>query len=867
MPRLSKRSASDLAEMRACGDEGDPSERSVVQFATRMMYIGESGVQWPIVVMRIGCLETSCSVTYCTEADEFEGIKYEAIHKTKLEFAPGESFKTIHLQLRENASYDNVIEAQLFLDDPERCTLGMELHRMRVKIIDDDVFPDNKFKEQLEKDHTTDSWRSGQDFAMVMAFAKMAFLATMPGSLKAVLADQITNLIYISTLAINKALITTLAASVSEEISRGWQVLLAYALCLTLPFLIEHYLSYRRQFWQIGGGARKLLLHGLMEKYMYYQESTRDLIDLSEFKLTFSEDAFHLVDKGFMQLFALVADISRIVMVCLFVVVLACLEYANSGDTFIFFALVPMLAVPPVMVFYVRMRWKRAEDVREDVLDAKLSLLDFMNTSVEHICMITSFLARPLVMAQCNDRIEVLNQHLVIDGSRNANDMAFFSYVDKVLQFLIVFFGGLSVVYSGVDLGTFTAALSAFMGSSALYRKVYTCLKVIESSYPCCWHVVEYMNNPTDLPHRQVLGHRVMEEFQARLRDLAARACPGQGQPVDMVDITVENVKFCYSGASSPIDWGTQGMSMRIGQGQLVAITGAPVFGSKTLTRLLAGELLPTEGHVFVPPHLRVLRVAIRPVLWDGPLAMNLFWGLMPQQGYTGLMRLEGYRKLPDGEIQRGLQICRRLDVPEHLIQKIQDDVCGSPGDAAADASEAKQNSELLLASIPASARCKIQLACALICDPAVLVLDRPFQSLTVADASRVMECLREYVDRKGLERDEAHLRGRRPRTCILTSNSSMLLAGADEVFNVGEDHTIQVTSNTENLLGEAGKMIQNEEEHVVRCKSLSRQKSATLMPRSNSRAEIVLLDSPRPEPESGTPCDDAPTLDDSPTI
>jgi hypothetical protein len=356
MGRQSAQSIDTLGKMRANDDEGDPRELSVVQFATHLMYTGESEEQQPMIVMRIGRLDTSCSVTYCTAADEFAGKKYDVIEKTKLEFRAGESSKTIHLQVRENASYDNVVEARVLLDDPENCTLGVDLHMMRMKIIDNDVFPDNKFYDQIQSDYTTDSWRKGNDFPMMVSFVKMAGLLTMPGSWKILLADQVDNLIYISSLAINKAVITTLANSADSRrrndgqrrMDHGVPLLLSYGLALSLPYVITHYLAYRRQFWKVSGGARKLLLNGLMQKYLYYQESARDLVDTSEFKLTFSEDAFLLVDRGFMQFFHLAGHVGRIVMVFLFVIVLAFLELLN-GDPFLFLALVPMLAVPPVM--------------------------------------------------------------------------------------------------------------------------------------------------------------------------------------------------------------------------------------------------------------------------------------------------------------------------------------------------------------------------------------------------------------------------------------------------------------------------------------------------------------------------------------
>lgn len=620
MGRLSAQSLDTIANMRANGDEGDHRERSIVQFATHLMYTGESEEQQPMIVMRIGCLDTTCSVTYCTEADELAGIKYDAIEKTKLEFVPGESTKIIYLQVRENASYDNVVEAKILLDNPENCTLGVDLHMMRVKIIDNDVFPDNKFYDQIQSDFTTDKWRKGNDWPMMVAFVKMTGVLTMPGSWKILLADQVNNLIYISSLAINKAVITTLAKSADRRMNDGERrmdhgvpLLLSYGLGLSLPYVITHYLAYRRQFWKVSGGARKLLLNGLMQKFLYYQEAARDLVDTSEFKLTFSEDAFLLVERGFMQFFVLAGYVGRIVMLFLFVIVLAFLEF-SSGDPYLFFALVPMLAVPPVMVFYVTKRARKSEKVREKVLNAKVSLVHHMNVCVEHTGMISSFFARPLIMGQCQDRIALLNQRMVIDGARSANDLAFFGYVEKMVEFLVVFVGGMGVLFFDLELGSFTAVLSALLGSTALYRLVYVCFHEIHAAYPSCWKVVEYMNYPTDLSRRQELGYRNANEFKRRLQRLVEETTPEEGEPVDNMEITLENVRFCYDG--KPI---IKNLSMTIRQGQLVAITGPPSIGCKTLMRLLAGELLPDSGDLFVPPHLSALRVAIKPILGTGP--------------------------------------------------------------------------------------------------------------------------------------------------------------------------------------------------------------------------------------------------------
>jgi ABC-type multidrug transport system ATPase subunit len=294
------------------------------------------------------------------------------------------------------------------------------------------------------------------------------------------------------------------------------------------------------------------------------------------------------------------------------------------------------------------------------------------------------------------------------------------------------------------------------------------------------------------------------------------------------MEITFENVRFCYDDGKPVIS----GLSMTIGQGQLVAITGPPSSGTKTLTRLLAGELLPDSGNLFVPTHLRLLRVAIKPILWDGPLALSVFYGLLGTHQCT---RLEDYRNLQAAEIERGLRICRRLNIPEHLVNEIRDDITGAADEHEVDRHQSELKNHKVVSSIPASSRTKIQIACALISDPPILVLDKPLQSLTIADASRVMECLREFVDNRGLEKNTVHQYGRRPRTCIITSSSPMLLAAADEVLTISEDGSVKPNFDTEALMGETEKLIHDKEADVVRGKSFAR----------HTRENSVQFDSP----------------------
>ena len=66
-----------------------------------------------------------------------------------LEFAPGEVSKPLRVPIIADDAFDTTLEFVMRLKDTEGADLGKYLHRCRVKIVDDDAFPTNKYQEQL----------------------------------------------------------------------------------------------------------------------------------------------------------------------------------------------------------------------------------------------------------------------------------------------------------------------------------------------------------------------------------------------------------------------------------------------------------------------------------------------------------------------------------------------------------------------------------------------------------------------------------------------------------------------------------------------------------------------------------------------
>ncbi|NYV73923.1 ABC transporter ATP-binding protein [Streptomyces sp. UH6] len=70
----------------------------------------------------------------------------------------------------------------------------------------------------------------------------------------------------------------------------------------------------------------------------------------------------------------------------------------------------------------------------------------------------------------------------------------------------------------------------------------------------------------------------------------------GTPLPTPAVEVRTEEVSFTYPGAADP---SLQGVSVTVPRGKVTALVGANGSGKTTLTKVLAGLLLPSEGHVW----------------------------------------------------------------------------------------------------------------------------------------------------------------------------------------------------------------------------------------------------------------------------
>ena len=119
-----------------------------MQFSSMIYYAAEEGGELIIDIVRLGPSDEESSVAYSTEPSEHGGRKFVAT-KGIASFAPGETIVYIPVKIIDDHRFESTVEFRMKLSAPEKCELGLYLHQCRVKIIDDDIFPSNKYAADL----------------------------------------------------------------------------------------------------------------------------------------------------------------------------------------------------------------------------------------------------------------------------------------------------------------------------------------------------------------------------------------------------------------------------------------------------------------------------------------------------------------------------------------------------------------------------------------------------------------------------------------------------------------------------------------------------------------------------------------------
>ena len=165
-----------------------------------------------------------------------------------VEFQDGETIKDIAIKVIPSTTFAGTLEFGMYIneDNPENAKVGKFLHTATIKIIDQDVFPDESLRDSV----TGGSMEKIEEISpglLIYHFVGLCFKVTFAGSVKLVLANQYHNLKAILDIFVLLLVTETLTSTKPDATKIAELVLLA--MLWGLPFLGVHFLSYRRQFW------------------------------------------------------------------------------------------------------------------------------------------------------------------------------------------------------------------------------------------------------------------------------------------------------------------------------------------------------------------------------------------------------------------------------------------------------------------------------------------------------------------------------------------------------------------------------------------------------------------------------------------
>eukprot|EP00929_Paragymnodinium_shiwhaense_P080066 TRINITY_DN41736_c0_g3_i1.p1 TRINITY_DN41736_c0_g3~~TRINITY_DN41736_c0_g3_i1.p1 ORF type:complete len:839 (-),score=198.66 TRINITY_DN41736_c0_g3_i1:298-2814(-) len=771
--------------------------RCLVQFATDIHFISEGRCDrgpTPIRVMRIGDLEEDCSVEWRVEDGPHAGKKYHLAGGT-LKFKAGQKLQTVHVQIIGDENFDTMVEFALTLDKPKGCVCGEYLSRTRVKIVDDDSFPSNKFQEDLQNDWTCLTWRDDQDWPMFFEYFKFNYRQN-PGSKKKLLADQVDNFIFVIWLYVNKELVNYLASAYTqvkdaqaakaagdaatyialggEEVHFGPIVFMA--LVLFLPYAVMYYLDYRANFWGVGGGSRKLLQENLLRKYLVADECTRCTTTKAEVLKCMTLDAPELVKDGYIQALLAIGGFGRFVFLLMFQMYLCGKAQHEKPESawVMWIAMTPPLVVPIIILIFLRKRnakTKKGLFSEEEIY--KLFLTE-LTDNIGNFRSVADYYQRPLIVQKVSEEIVHSNKSMVFNAAVKCNNLAALEWMSKIVEVTWVLFGGWQVTQASVDIGTFLATLSIFKANFAQIGKMYNQFLTVQCSFSKMWNVVKYMNFPTDLAHRMQIDATRHGRTEALLDE--------EKTDFDTMKIMLRDVTYNYPPSAkvpeAPLQSAVQGLELSFDQGSLVAVLGTCHSGRSTLLRLIGGVLLPTEGDVFIPSHLRVLHVDKEVQVFDESIAFNVFFGKLDGRN------IKKPKELPKDVLERGWKVCEMLRFPPAMMAKARDLEADEDG---------------FHMTLSSSERKRIHLARAFIYNPEFMIVNTPTNGFDKMTSESILDCLREVVDKRGLadDRHSSDVRTR-PRTCIFTTGHQDEAMRADFVLTMGE----QAKRGRNSLLG-----------------------------------------------------------------
>mmetsp|Transcript_81734 Transcript_81734/g.212604 ORF Transcript_81734/g.212604 Transcript_81734/m.212604 type:complete len:952 (-) Transcript_81734:218-3073(-) len=742
-----------------------PGESATLQFSCIKYLCAEEETSVTLEVLRINSQGRSQARFRTKDGTARAGQNYEATSGL-LVFEPGESRKSIDIKLIDDETYSGVLEFHVLLESEGlvNATLSSHLSVARVQRIDDDVFPNNRFRQQIHEGKVTQL----QSIQLLVDYFKLQFANPVirRGTIKMAICAQLKNVIGIVKLAgncylLDRVLIPSSSDKAKDLVLDQHLTLVLLILSGFLPVAFSHVVDYLKQYWRVSSTARMCLSSALANAFMNYNHETRLTIQSGDLVTAITGDVETLVKVGCMNMLVFADQLGKIFL-CLAFQLGAHYHYDLQWG---YVTLLLMAIFPVVMAATILARLRITTTALSSSLMRHQDLVKHVECMVKHFRLYADFNRRYRCVDTHEENISALSLALRDVSVILENDRYLMKWLTHIVVSFYILFGGLDVVNGSMPPGVFITCLNVFVKVGSHWAAIYaTGLQAVYGS-PSLERIFRFMNLPSDSRQRMRLSRGQRKSCFDYVDHLESASSSSGACSLDLVPIHLANLSVSLRAV------GMQQVrrettiafdKLQIDQGHLVALVGRSGEGKSTLLRLLGGAQLPSgekdlSSQFVIPTHARVLHVTSEPMFVQRGLYENLVFGVPPGH--------------PDGRMERVKEICELVGLPSKVVAGISE--------------EGSQQDYTTMESLSASEKRMVVVARALIANPEILCIHDPTLGVNAGAAEVIMRQLREMVLNRGIALHEGAWASRRPRTCIFSSTRSLCISYAHEVYMV----------------------------------------------------------------------------------
>jgi len=770
--------------------------KDIVQFNSFIYYADELEEVFKVDIIRLGSMIGRVAVKYSTEdKSAIAGEQYGTVSGVAV-FEDGEYTQTIDIPIYDDGVWSSSKEFKVNLTNAQNCRLGLYLHHARVKILNAEMFPSDDFKEELEGNGKVDlhgNIKGISNWQLFFEYCKLNYqcAGVRFSTLLVMVFDQLSGFLLFTTLYVGVYIVDTIFAKGASSQQRlalpdRYHTAVLIACWYVIPHVILLVWEALKVYIDIKGASREFLQMSMMRTTMDYSHNSRMKVSSGDINVAMVVNA-ETVATGYVAALSIVGILGRIFSIQMFIIWFQPDRLA-IGSGILMFTLV---------IIFMAFRVDLAVATQESLEEKIMTVGTITDESNQKYRLFSDYFKRGVLVDLFSVAVKDYSQEKISDTTQHLVSQFAPKIVAGFITANYIVFRTNEVLSGRLSLGIFLASITIFV--TYLVQEIADLnnqLILIVDAFACLKEYTRYLNLPLELTSVRLTNIKNRKQTSLEMENISEKDTGSAFKP-DHIPINVSNLSESRGGHIMFDD-----VNFSIPQGRIVAVTGTHNSGKSTLIQLLAGIIVPTEGSVFVPSHLRVLHCSREPVFMHTSMLHNLALGLPHPTDPSK----EDIERIMNILLELGLQDV--VDVindeqngtftSKHTPRTPDGTLAASPRPKqSSDHIEFKNSAEMSWEqTLTQSEKVKLHIARALVANPEVMIIERTLQGLNFEHATSLLSVLRRHVNGKGLCLPSQDHASRRPRTVIFSTELAEHVAQADSVLTIDpQKHTIVHTN------------------------------------------------------------------------